>query len=279
MMPKNPFVTLSRIRIAIAPIVAILTACSTPPMTPAAPPAAVAELAPTAKLRAVINLGNPVLAGKDAATGEARGVSVDLSRELAKRLGVPLELLTVTTAAKSVEAIKSGACDVAFVAIDPARAVDMDYTAAYVLIEGAYLVPLGSPIRSNAEVDREGVRVVVGAGSAYDLYLTRELKQAQIVRVPTSEAVVQTMLAQRLEVAAGVRQQLEADAKRIAGVRLLGGRFMVINQAMALAKGRPAGARYLAAFVEDMKASGFVASALARHGIEGAAVAPAAGRT
>lgn len=268
------------IRLAIMPIVAaILTACSTPSMTPKAPPAVVAELAPTAKLRAVINLGNPVLAGKDAATGEPRGVSVDLSRELAKRLGVPLELITVTTAAKSVEAIKSGACDIAFVAIDPARAVDMDYTAAYVLIEGAYLVAQGSPIRSNADVDREGVRVVVGAGSAYDLYLTRELKRAQIVRVPTSEMVVQEMLAQRLEVAAGVRQQLEADAKRGAGVRLLDGRFMVINQAMALAKGRPAGARYLAAFVEDMKASGFVAGALARHGIEGAAVAPAAGRT
>jgi len=265
------------IRVAIMPIVAaILTACSTPPMTLKAPPAVVAELAPTGKLRAVINLGNPVLAGKDAATGEPRGVSVDLSRELAKRLGAPLELITVTTAAKSVEAIKSGACDIAFVAIDPARAVDMDYTAAYVPIEGAYLVPHGSPIRSNAEVDREGVRVVVGAGSAYDLYLTRELKRAQIVRVPTSELVVQAMLAQRFEVAAGVKQ-LEADAKRTAGVRLLDGRFMVINQAMALAKGRPAGARYLAAFVEDMKASGFVAGALARHGIVGAAVAPAAG--
>ena len=265
------------IRLAIMPIVAaILTGCSTPPMTLKAPPAVVAELAPTGKLRAVINLGNPVLAGKNVATGEPRGVSVDLSRELAKRLGAPLELITVTTAAKSVEAIKSGACDIAFIAIDPARAVDIDYTAAYVLIEGAYLVPHGSPIRSNAEVDREGVRVVAGAGSAYDLYLTRELKRAQIVRVPTSEEVVQAMLAQRLEVAAGVRQQLEADAKRTTGVRLLDGRFMVINQAMALAKGRPAGARYLAAFVEDMKASGFVAGALARHGIVGAAVAPAA---
>lgn len=268
------------IRVAIVPIVAaLLTACSIPPMTPNASPAVVAELAPTGKLRAVINLGNPVLAAKDSGAAEPRGVSVDLSRELAKRLGVGVELVTVTTAAKSVEAIKFGACDVAFVAIDPARAVDMDYTAAYVLIEGVYLVPQGSPIRSNAEVDREGIRVVVGAGSAYDLYLTRELKRAQIVRVPTSEVVVQAMLAQRHEVAAGVRQQLEADAKRNAGVRLLDDRFMVINQAMALPKGRAAGARYLAEFVEDMKASGFVAGALARHGIEGAAVAPAAGRS
>ena len=246
-----------------------LVSMASPPL-----PAAAADLAPTGKLRAAINTGNPILARKDAASGELRGVSVDLARELAKRLGVPLEQYGVDTAAKSVAAIKSGACDVAFVAIDPARAVDMDYTAPYVLIEGAYLVPQASPIRSNAEVDREGVRVVVGAGSAYDLYLSRELKQAQIVRAPSSPAVVDMMLAQHLDVAAGVKQQLEADAKRVPGVRLLEGRFMVINQAMATPKGRPAGALYLAEFVEEMKASGFVASALQRHGIEGAAVAP-----
>jgi len=240
-------------------------------MTP--PPAAVAELAPTGKLRAAINFGNPVLASKDPSTGEARGVSVDLSRELARRLGVPLEVVTFTAAGKVVEAVKSGAWDVAFVAIDPARAVDMDYSAPYVVIEGAYLVPSGSPIASNADVDRDGVRVVVGAGSAYDLYLTRELKRAQIVRAPTSTVVVQTMLAQGYDVAAGVKQQLQADAARTQGVRLLDGRFMVINQAMATPRGRPAGAQYLGDFIEDVKASGFVKDSLARHGIEGAAVA------
>ena len=241
------------------------------------PRQAVAELAPTGKLRAVINTGNPILAARDAASGELKGVSVDLSRELAQRLSVPLEMVGVDTAAKSVAAVKSGACDVAFVAIDPARAVDMDYTAPYVLIEGAYLVPQASPIASTAEVDRGGVRVVVGAGSAYDLYLSRELKQAQLVRAPTSQAVVDLMLAQRLDVSAGVKQQLEADAKRVAGVRLLPGRFMVISQAMATPKGRSAGARYLAAFVEEMKAAGFVAGALRRHAIDGAVVAPPAG--
>jgi polar amino acid transport system substrate-binding protein len=245
-------------------------------MNTAPPPAAIAELAPTGKLRAVINLGNPVLAGKDATTGEPRGVSVELSRELAKRLGVPLEMVTVTTAAKSVEAIKSGACDIAYVAIDPARAVDMDYTAPYVLIEGGYLVPQGSPIVSNADVDRQGVRVVVGAASAYDLFLARELKQAQIVRVTTSEEVVPMMLARHMEVAAGVKQQLVADAKRVSGVRLLDGRFMVINQAMAMTRGRAAGATYLGAFIEEMKASGFVARALLQNGIDGAVVAPPA---
>jgi polar amino acid transport system substrate-binding protein len=235
-----------------------------------------ADLAPTGTLRAAINFGNPILATQDAATGEARGVSVDLSRELAKRLGVPVELVTFTAAGKVVEGLKVGAWDVAYVAIDPARAVDMDYTAPYVLIEGAYLVPEKSPIKTNADVDREGVRVVVGAGSAYDLYLLRELKLAKIVRAPTSPAVTDLMVAQSYDVAAGVRQQLEADAKRTPGVRLLDGRFMVINQAMAMPKGRAAAARYLSEFVEEMKASGYVASALERHGVEGAVVAPPA---
>lgn len=152
----------------------------------------------------------------------------------------------------------------------------MDYSAAYVIIEGAYLVPRNSAIRGNGEVDRQGVRVVVGAGSAYDLYLSRELKQATIIRAPTSPAVVDTMVTQSIEVAAGVKQQLEADARRITGVRLLDGRFMVINQAMAVPKRRPNAVRYLAEFVEEMKASGFVADALKRHRIEGAAIAPPA---
>ena len=248
------------------------------PQTQQAPPAAVAELAPSGKLRAAINFGNPILATRDPATGEPRGVSVDLSRELGRRLGVPVELVLYDAAGKVVEGLQANAWDVAFVAIDPARAVDMDFTAAYVVIEGAYLVPQGSPIRDNAEVDRDGVRVVVGAGSAYDLYLSRELRKAQLVRAPTSPAVVDTMVTQKLDVAAGVKQQLQADAKRIPGVHLLDGRFMVINQAMATPRGRAAGATYVAAFVEQAKAGGFVADALARHRIEGASIAPPATR-
>ncbi len=239
-----------------------------------APAAVIADLAPRGKLRAAINFGNPILATREATTGEARGVSIDLSRQLAKYLGVPVELVLYPAAGKVVEGLRSDAWDIAFVAIDPARAVDMDFTPPYVVIEGAYLVPQESPIRSNAEVDREGVRVAVGAGSAYDLYLLRELRKAQIVRAPTSPAVVDMMVEQKFEVAAGVKQQLEADAKRIPGVRLLDGRFMVINQAMATPKGRPSGLRYLAAFVEEMKSSGFVAAALAKHNIEGVTIAP-----
>jgi len=250
-----------------------LCACAS---SPSAPPAAVAELAPTGKLRAVINYGNPILAKKTAA-GDPSGVSVDLARELAKRLGVEAELVTVTSAGQSVETLKSGSVDVGFFAIDPARAVDTAFTGPYVQIEGAYLVRNDSLLRSNDQVDREGTRVAVGLRSAYDLFLSRELKRAKIERAPTSPAVVDYFLANRLEVAAGVKQQLEMDARRVGGLRLLPGRFMVINQAMGMRVGREAGAKYLTAFVEDMKASGFVAEALRRHNIEGAAVAPAGG--
>ena len=243
-----------------------------------APPGIATELAPSGTLRAAINYGNPILASKDPATGEPRGVSVDLSRELARRLGVPLELVTYDAAGKVTANATTGAWDIAFVAIDPKRAADMDYSAPYVLIEGAFVVPQGSPIRANDDVDREGVRVVAAKGSAYDLYLAREFKKATIVHVATSQEVVAAMVAQRIDAGAGVKQQLEASARTIPGVRLLDGRFMVIQQAMATPKGRPAGARYLAAFVEDMKASGFVAEALRKHGIDGAAVAPPAAR-
>jgi len=253
-------------------VFAALAACSTQPK---APPAAVSDLAPTGKLRAAINFGNPVLASKDPATGEPRGVSVDLSRELAARLGVPVEFIPYAAAGRVVEGAKSGAWDIGYVAIDPARGADMYQSPPYVVIEGAYLVPAGSSIRSNAEVDRAGVRIAVGKGSAYDLFLAREIKRATLVRAPTSPDVVNMMMAQKLEVAAGVKQQLEADARRVPGVRLLEGRFMVINQAMAVPKGREAGAKYVREFIEEMKASGFVAQALKRHGIEGAAVAPA----
>ena len=250
-----------------------LCACAS---SPSAPPAAVAELAPTGKLRAVINYGNPILAKKTAA-GDPSGVSVDLARELAKRLGVEAELVTVTSAGQSVEVLKSGRVDVGFFAIDPARAVDTAFTGPYVQIEGAYLVRNDSALRSNDQVDSEGTRVAVGLRSAYDLFLSRELKRAKIERAPTSPAVVDYFLANSLEVAAGVKQQLEMDARRVGGLRLLPGRFMVINQAMGMRVGREAGAKYLTAFVEDMKASGFVAEALRRHNIEGAAVAAAGG--
>ncbi len=253
---------------------ALLLACTT--TMPTHTTGAKTELAPNGKLRAAINLGNPILANRGAPNEGPRGVSVDLATELARRLGVSLELVIYEAAGKVVDGAKANAWDIAFVAIDPVRGQDMLQTPPYVVIEGAYLVANASPLRSNDEVDKPGVRIAAAKGSAYDLYLSRELKQAQIVHAPTSPAVTDVFLAQKLDVAAGVKQQLEADALRIGGLRLLPGRFMVINQAMATPKGRDAGARYLHTFVEDMKASGFVAQALARHGIQGAAVAPPA---
>jgi len=230
---------------------------------------------PTGRLRAAINLGNPILAHA-VGDGDAGGVSVDLAREFARRLGVALDLVVVDTAGKSVDAVASERADIGFFAIDPARGADIAFTAPYVLIEGSYLVRDASPIRANGDVDRAAHRVVVGKGSAYDLFLTRSLQAAQIVRAPSSPAVVPTFLEQGADVAAGVRQQLEADARDRPGLRVLDGRFMVIRQAMGVPKSRGAqAAAVLAAFVEEMKASGFVADALRRHGIEGASVAPA----
>jgi polar amino acid transport system substrate-binding protein len=264
--------------------VAALSGCAATDTRSSAPAAdgraAVAELTPTGKLRAAINLGNPILATRGASggtSGQPEGVSVDLVREAARRLGVALELVSFNSAGSVVEAVKARQVDLAFVAIDPVRAADVDYTAPYVIIEGAYLVRNASPLRRNEDVDRAGTRIVVGRGSAYDLFLTREIKAATLVRAPTSPAVTDMFLAQQLDVAAGVRQQLEADARRVGGVRMLPGRFMVIEQAMGVPKGRAAAQAWLSGFIEEMKASGFVAQALARHAIEGAAVAPARG--
>jgi polar amino acid transport system substrate-binding protein len=237
----------------------------------------VAAFAPGGVLRAAINVGNPILAGIDPASGAPRGVSVDLAAAFAGRLGVPVQLAVFDTARRSVEAVTSEQADIGFFAIDPVRGAGIGFTAPYVLIEGCYLVRDDSPLGANDEVDRPGCRVAVGAGSAYDLHLTRELKHAEIVRAPSSPAVVDTFVAQGLDVAAGVKQQLEADAARYPGHRLLPGRFMVIRQAMGLPKRRgEAARRVLADFVEAMKADGFVAAALARHGIDGASVAPPA---
>jgi polar amino acid transport system substrate-binding protein len=230
-----------------------------------------AALAPTGTLRATINVGNPILAGLNKATGAPWGVSVDIARELARRLGAPVEFVVVEAAAKSVETVAGGHADVGFFAIDPVRGAEIAFTEPYILIEGCYLVRQESPIQDNGQVDTPGVRVAAGAGSAYDLFLTRELKRATIVRVPTSPAVVDAFIEQRLEVAAGVKQQLQADAARHGGLRLIDQPFMVIRQAMGVAKRRGAdAAQYLRAFVDDLRGSGFVREALARHGIKGA---------
>ncbi len=233
------------------------------------------QFSPTGKLRAAINLGNPILAHRDERNGAVSGVSVDLARALTQRLGLEIELVIFDAAGKSVQAVSNEVADIGFFAIDPVRGAGLVFTAAYVLIEGSYLVSEASPIQRNDQVDRANQVVVVGLGSAYDLFLTRELQQATIFRAPSSPTVVDVFLRKQANVAAGVRQQLESDARRLGGLRVLDGRFMVIEQAMGMPKGRKAWAcPYLADFVEEMKASGFIADAMKRHGILGAVVAP-----
>jgi polar amino acid transport system substrate-binding protein len=237
----------------------------------------VKQVAPKGVLRASINLGNPVLASREAPGSDPRGVSVDLARALAGRLGLAMQPVVFDSAGKSVDAVARGDADIGFFALDPARAAQLQFTTPYVLIQGAYLVRQASPLHAMEEVDRPGRRVVVGKGSAYDLYLSRELKHASIERAATSPTVVAEFLRSGADVAAGVRQQLEADAATHDGLRLLPGNFMTIQQAMGLPATRTqAAVDIVREFVEDMKADGFVARALKRHGIRGALVAPSA---
>jgi polar amino acid transport system substrate-binding protein len=232
------------------------------------------DLAPTGQLQATINLGNTVLAQRDAGTGALDGVSVDLARELARRLNVEAVLSPFDTAGKAFEALRSGACDVGFLAIDPKRAEALDFTPPYVLIEGTYLVPKASPLRDVEEVDNEGMRIAAGKNTAYDLHLSRTLRRATLVHAPSSQAAIELFLAGKTDVVAGVRQPLAAVAAKRPGFRVMDGRFLAIEQAMALPRGRAAGAAYLRAFVEEMKVSGFVAAALERSGQGDATVAP-----
>jgi len=238
-----------------------------------APPEAVKELAPSGTLRAAINTGNVVLAQKDE-TGQVHGASVDLARELARRLGVPIDLHVYDAAGKVTDAAKNGEWDIAFVAIEPARAQGIAFTPPYVVIEGTYLVSVDSPLKSIADVDHDGVRIAVGKGSAYDLYLTRTLQRATLVRYPTSPLALDGFLADKTDAAAGVKQQLVQFAKSHPNVRVMDGHFQDIRQAMATPLGREAGLKYLSGFVEEMKASGFVKSALERSGQSGDLVAP-----
>jgi polar amino acid transport system substrate-binding protein len=258
-------------------LLALALSCLASPVTGVmaqnVPPNVVKELAPSGKLRAAINFGNIVLAQKDPAGGEPRGVSAELARELAKRLGVPIEYVTFDAAGKVFDALKAGAWDVAFLAIDPDRS-GIEFTGPYVVIEGAYLVPANSPLQTNEDVDRDGVRVAVARGSAYDLYLTRALKRAQLVRESSGPQALDMFRKDRLEAAAGVKQPIVLFARDHPDTRVIPGRFMVIEQAMGTPKGRDASVRYLREFIEEMKASGFVAKALKASDQPDAAVAP-----
>ena len=239
-------------------------------------PAMIASFAPTGTLRVGINLGNPVLANENPVTRQMQGVTIDISQEIGKRIGLPVKLIPFKTAGNTVDAVKTGEIDMVFVAIDPIRGADISYTPAYIQIEGAYMVKANSPIKTNEQVDVSSNEIIVGKGSAYDLYLTREIKNAALLRAPSSQAVVDDFVSGKGNVAAGVKQQLESDAKRYDGLRMIPGRFMVINQAIGIPKARPQYEQttaYLSGVITQLKQSGFVAQAMQRHQIEGAKVA------
>jgi polar amino acid transport system substrate-binding protein len=243
-------------------------------MAQAAPADAVKDLAPNGRLRAAINFGNPVLAQRDPMTGGPRGVSVALARELARQLDVPVDFVPFAEAGQVVEALGAGGWDIAFLAIDPVRADSIGFTTPYLLIEGVYLVPAASPLQRIDDADRDGQRIGVAKGSAYDLFLTRTLTRAGIARAASSAEALDLLVQHKLDALAGVKQPLAQYARSHPDTRLIPGRFMEIDQAMAMPKGRPVGLRFLSGFVEAMKASGFVAHALAESGQGDVVVAP-----
>jgi polar amino acid transport system substrate-binding protein len=234
------------------------------------------DLAPTGKLRVGINYGNPVLARKNPTSGELDGVAVDLARELARRADVPVELIGFESAGKMFEAVKTGAWDIAFLAIDPGRADEVDFTPPYVEIEGTYLIPAGSRFDTLEDVDCDGVRIGVSAKSAYDLFLSRSIQHAELVHAPSPDAAFELLNGGKVDVLAGVRQHLVANSARLPGSRVFDDRFMAIQQALGIQKGREEGAKYLRDFIEDVKASGFVARAIEKAGVRGVSIAPAA---
>ena len=235
------------------------------------------DLAPTGTLRATINLGNIVLA--QGTPDNPGGVTPALARELAKRLGVPSKLVCFDAAGKAFDAVKAGQADIVFLAIEPVRAAEIDFTPPYVIIEGTYMVRVDSPLKKIEDVDKPGIRIAVGRGSAYDLFLTRTLRNATLERAHTGggRAMIDLFFDQNLDVAAGVKQPLVEYAKTDPKVRVMDGRFMEIQQAMGTPKGRSAATlATLRGFIEEMKASGFVADALKRSNQPDAAVAPPA---
>jgi polar amino acid transport system substrate-binding protein len=240
-----------------------------------APPDVVKDLAPTGRLHAAINASNVVLVQKDTA-GQVQGITVDLARELGRRLGVPVDLDVYPTAGTVTEAAKPRAWDIGFIAIEPVRAALIGFTAPYVIIEGTYMVPANSPLKTIADVDHDGVRVAVAKGSAYDLYLSRTLQHAVLVRYPNSELSLPGFLADRLDAVAGVKQALVQFAGTNPQVRVMDGHFQDIREAMGVPLGRTVGLQYLRGFVEEMKASCFVKAALERANQADAVIAPAA---
>ena len=245
-------------------------------MTTPPSPAVRAELAPSGALRVGINHSNFLLVNPGSPHGAPRGIAPDLGTELARRLGVPVAYVSFAGAGETADAVTRGAWDVAFLGAEPQRANEIAFSAAYLEIPVTYLVPAASPIRNLADVDRTGVRVAVSARSAYDLFLSRSLRHATLVRAEGLPAAFELFKSQRLEALAGLRPGLLADSGKVPGSRLLEGQVTAVRQAIGTPKARMVGARYLREFAEEVKASGLVAQLIAKHGVRGVNVAPPA---
>ena len=236
--------------------------------------AAVFELAPTGVLRAAINLSNFLLVSGRSPAGEPEGVAPDMARKIAERLGVPVVYVTYARPGELADAAGTGVWDIGLIAAEPSRAETIAFSPAYAEIEATYLVPAGSPLRTIDEVDRPGVRIAIAARSAYDLWLSRHLRHAELVRAPSLDASFELFVADRLDALAGLRPRLLQDVEKLPGARILDGKFTAVQQAVGTAKANEAGAAFLHEFVEEAKASGLVAGLIERHQVRGLSVAP-----
>ncbi|HEX7219280.1 MAG TPA: transporter substrate-binding domain-containing protein [Burkholderiales bacterium] len=232
------------------------------------------ELAPGGKLRVGLNYGNFLLVLKDNPDGSPRGIAPDLGRELGKRLGVPVEFVKFAQAGQLADGVRDGKCEVGFLGAEPQRANEIAFTKAYLEIPVTFLVPAGSKIRSIADVDREGVRISVSARSAYDLYLSRTLKHAKLLRVEGIDASYEQFNKDGLEVLAGLKPRLVSDAEKLPGSRVLDGQVTGVQQAVGVPKKHESAAKFTREFVEEIKRSGLVAKTIEKHGVKGVTVAP-----
>jgi polar amino acid transport system substrate-binding protein len=236
--------------------------------------AVIDALAPTGTLRAAINLSNFLLVTGRGSDGNPEGVSPDMARELARRLGVGVELLRYKTPGDLADAADSGVWDIGNIGAEPARAGSIAFTAAYCEIEATYMVPPGSTVTTVEEVDQPGMRIASAARSAYGLWLERNIKHAELIQVTGLDASFEVLVEQGLDALAGLRPRLITDVERLPGARLLEGRFTAVQQAMGTPRERAIeGFEYLKSFVEDAKASGLVASLIEKHNVQGLTVA------
>ena len=245
-------------------------------MSSNAPRDVIAELAPTGVLRAGINLSNFLLVSGKGPAGEPEGVAPDMAREIAHRLGVPVAYVPFARPGELADAAGQGVWDIGLIAAEPARAETIAFSPAYAEIEATYLVPAGSPIGPIEEVDRPGVRIAIAARSAYDLWLSRHLRHAELVRSASLDAAFAQFVADKLDALAGLRPRLLQDLEKLPGARILDGQFTAVQQAIGAAKANEAGARFVHDFVEEAKASGLVARLIERHHVRGLSVAPPA---